>query len=94
MTAKPKHVPLRTCVVCREKRPKRELLRVVRTPEGEVLVDETGKLNGRGGYVCRTETDSDHWGEKQIRAKLAQALKAEISESDIERLNSAAVISK
>ena len=45
-------VPLRTCVACRENKDKRELLRIVRTPEGEVLADETGRLNGRGAYVC------------------------------------------
>ena len=45
---KVKKIPLRTCVVTREKLPKQELLRVVRTPEGEVLVDDSGKMNGRG----------------------------------------------
>lgn len=50
---KVKKIPLRTCVVTREKLPKAELLRIVRTPEGEVLVDETGKMNGRGAYIKR-----------------------------------------
>ena len=48
---KVKKIPLRTCVITREKLPKKDLLRIVRTPEGEVLVDETGKMNGRGAYV-------------------------------------------
>jgi predicted RNA-binding protein YlxR (DUF448 family) len=48
-----KHVPQRTCVACRTVRPKRELVRIVRTPEGAVTVDETGKRNGRGAYLCR-----------------------------------------
>ena len=48
---KVKKIPLRTCVVTKESLPKKELLRVVRTPEGEVKVDETGKLNGRGAYI-------------------------------------------
>ena len=39
-------------MACRENKDKRELLRIVRTPEGEVLADETGRLNGRGAYVC------------------------------------------
>ena len=46
-----KKVPLRSCVVTKEQLPKQELLRIVRTPEGEVKVDETGKLNGRGAYI-------------------------------------------
>ncbi len=49
---KPKHLPLRTCVACRETKPKRELLRVVRTPDGHVLIDATGKKSGRGAYLC------------------------------------------
>ena len=42
----------RTCVGCMEESPKRELLRVIRTPEGEVRYDPTGRANGRGAYVC------------------------------------------
>ena len=48
-----KHVPLRTCIVCRKARDKSELVRVVRTPSGEVVLDETGKAAGRGAYVCK-----------------------------------------
>ncbi len=48
---KEKKIPLRTCVVTHEKLPKRELLRIVRTKEGEILVDLTGKKNGRGAYI-------------------------------------------
>lgn len=48
---KAKKIPLRTCVVTKEALPKQELLRIVRTPEGEVKVDETGKCNGRGAYI-------------------------------------------
>jgi len=47
-----KHVPMRTCVACRESKPKRELLRVVRTPEGSVQLDASGKKAGRGAYLC------------------------------------------
>ena len=47
-----RHVPERQCVACRQMRPKRELIRVVRTPAGEVRVDATGKVSGRGAYVC------------------------------------------
>ncbi len=48
---KVKKIPLRTCVITREHLPKQELLRIVRTKEGEIKVDETGKLNGRGAYI-------------------------------------------
>ena len=46
-----KKIPMRTCVITGEKLPKKELIRVVRTPEGTVIVDETGKANGRGAYL-------------------------------------------
>ncbi len=49
-----RHVPTRTCVACRTSRPKRELVRIVRTPTGALVADETGRLAGRGAYVCRT----------------------------------------
>lgn len=48
---KTKKIPMRSCVVTREKLPKQELVRVVRTPEGNVIVDVTGKANGRGAYL-------------------------------------------
>lgn len=48
----PKKIPLRQCVGCREHKPKSELIRVVRSPEGEVSLDFRGKKPGRGAYVC------------------------------------------
>ena len=50
---KAKKIPMRMCVGCREMKPKRELIRVVRSPEGEVSMDPVGKKPGRGAYVCR-----------------------------------------
>ena len=50
---KNRKIPLRTCVVTKENLPKSELLRIVRTPDGDIEVDETGKLNGRGAYIKR-----------------------------------------
>jgi predicted RNA-binding protein YlxR (DUF448 family) len=47
-----KHVPIRTCVSCREAGAKRGLIRIVRTPEGDVQIDPTGRKNGRGAYLC------------------------------------------
>ncbi|MFX3632958.1 MAG: RNase P modulator RnpM [Candidatus Pristimantibacillus sp.] len=49
---RPRKVPLRKCVACQEMKPKKELIRVVRTPEEEVLIDLKGKKAGRGAYLC------------------------------------------
>ena len=51
----PKKIPMRQCVGCREMKPKKELIRVVRSPEGAVSLDFKGKLPGRGAYVCPAE---------------------------------------
>ncbi len=48
-----KKIPMRQCLGCREMKPKRELIRVVRSPEGEISLDFKGKANGRGAYICR-----------------------------------------
>ena len=69
---KQKKIPLRTCVVTKESLPKKELLRIVRNKEGEVFVDETGKLNGRGAYI------------KKDLAVLEQAKKTQILEKKLE----------
>ena len=66
-------MPLRTCVACRTVRPKRELVRIVRTPGGEVMVDETGKHSGRGAYLCRQR---GCWEAALARQQLGRALKA------------------
>ena len=50
----PKKIPMRQCLGCREMKPKRELVRVVRSPEGEVSIDGKGKKPGRGAYVCHS----------------------------------------
>ncbi|HAX26093.1 MAG TPA: DUF448 domain-containing protein, partial [Chloroflexi bacterium] len=50
---RPRHVPQRLCIACREHDAKRTYVRLVRTPEGTVEVDPTGKRNGRGAYLCR-----------------------------------------
>ena len=50
-----KKIPLRKCTGCGEMKPKKELVRVVKTPEDEVLIDLTGRVNGRGAYICPDE---------------------------------------
>lgn len=52
MGRKPRHIPQRTCVGCRTVKGKNELIRVVRRPTGEVEADFTGKVSGRGAYIC------------------------------------------
>lgn len=48
--------PLRKCIACQEMRPKTDLIRVVKLPDGVVAVDETGKMDGRGAYICKNKT--------------------------------------
>ena len=50
-----KNKPIRTCIACRKEFEKNELLRIVRTPEGNFIVDKSGKANGRGAYICKSE---------------------------------------
>ena len=49
---KTKKIPMRMCLGCQEMKPKKELLRIVKTPEGNIELDPTGKRNGRGAYLC------------------------------------------
>ncbi len=63
----PKKIPLRQCLGCREMKPKKELVRVVRSPEGEISLDMKGKAPGRGAYICPSRACLD-------RAKKAKAL--------------------
>ncbi len=51
---KPKKIPMRQCLGCNEHKPKRELLRVLKTPDGEILLDFTGRSSGRGAYICKS----------------------------------------
>ncbi len=75
--------PQRTCLGCRSSKDKKELVRIVRTPEGEVLVDRTGKKNGRGAYIC----PNPECLKLAMRSKaLARALDVEIPEEIYEIL--------
>ena len=69
---KTRKIPMRTCVITHESLPKSELLRIVRSPYGEVLIDESGKQNGRGAYI------------KRDLAVLEQAQKTKILEKRLE----------
>lgn len=76
---RPKHVPMRTCISCRETKPKRELLRVVRTPDGHVLLDATGKKSGRGAYLC---AKLSCWENAIKKKRLEQEFELALSEED------------
>ena len=78
-----KKVPMRMCVACREMKPKKELIRVVRTPEGEIVADETGRKNGRGAYLCRSEACLNK--ALKIRA-LDRALEQPLTEAAVDAL--------
>jgi predicted RNA-binding protein YlxR (DUF448 family) len=71
-----KHVPLRTCIACRAQRPKRELLRIVCTPEGSLEIDVRGKRAGRGAYICPREECLQVAVQAQ---RLSRALKCQVN---------------
>jgi len=74
--ARRRHVPQRTCVACRRVGDKRDLVRVVRTPDAGVQVDLTGKLAGRGAYLCRAQVC---WHKALDRSLLNKALKTTLT---------------
>jgi uncharacterized protein len=80
---RPKHVPERTCVACRTSGAKRTLVRVVRTPEDGVVVDETGKRKGRGAYLCRQHVC---WNKALARGALERALRATLTAEEVAAL--------
>jgi predicted RNA-binding protein YlxR (DUF448 family) len=76
-----KHVPQRTCVICRQVRPKRELTRLVRTPDAGILIDPTGKRGGRGAYLC---DDPACWREAARGDRLNDALRTTLTDEERE----------
>ena len=79
-----KKIPMRTCVVTKEKLPKKELIRVVRTPEGTVIIDETGKANGRGAYLRK---EKEVFLKAQKSKILNKMLEVEVPDEVFEKLN-------
>lgn len=78
-----KHVPQRMCIACREHDAKRSYVRLVRTPEGQVEVDRTGKANGRGAYLCRRRAC---WRRAIDSRAIERALKIEMDDETRARL--------
>ena len=82
---RPKHMPRRSCVGCGTVTAKRALIRVVHTPQGQVLPDPTGKKPGRGAYLCPSP---QCWDQAVKRGRLGRSLKVKLSPEDVDSLRS------
>ena len=85
---KPKKIPLRMCLGCNEMKPKNELIRVVKSPEGEISFDSTGKKNGRGAYICRSaECLESAVKSKRLERTFSVAIPSEVYETLKKEMN-------
>ena len=75
-----KHVPQRTCIGCRQTKAKREMIRLVRTPDGQLVIDEAEKRNGRGAYLCRQKMC---WERALKGEQIGRALRMDIGAQQI-----------
>ena len=80
-----KKIPMRMCTACREMKPKRELIRVVKTAEGEIKLDTTGRLNGRGAYICNNR---ECFEKARKTNALSRAFETRVSEDVYNQLES------
>lgn len=90
MPPKPRKIPMRMCVGCREMKPKKELLRAVRSPDGQVSLDTTGKKPGRGAYCCYNaeclrRALKQGQLDRQLEVKLSEEVNAQLTQT-MERL--------
>ena len=86
MPVKPKKIPMRMCVGCREMKPKKELLRAVRSPDGQVSLDTTGKKPGRGAYCCYNadclrRALKQGQLDRQLEVKLSEEVNAQLTQT-------------
>lgn len=80
---KKKKIPLRKCLGCEENKSKKELIRIVKTPENEILIDLTGKVNGRGAYICNNK----ECFKKAVKAnRISRSLESEITQEKLQEL--------
>lgn len=84
-----KHIPMRVCVSCKKQFPKRELVRVVHTPDDDVVIDEKGKIPGRGAYVCKNQECLKtalvkNKLERSLKTKVAEVLKEQLAKQNRE----------
>ena len=82
---KQKKIPMRMCIGCREMKEKRNLIRIVRSPEGELSIDGTGKKPGRGAYICKTadcfqKAIKQHQVERTFSCQLTDDMKIKLNE--------------
>ena len=78
-----KKIPMRRCLGCMESKPKKDLIRIVKTSDGEILIDRTGKQNGRGAYFC----DSLECLEKAIKSgRIAKEFEMQISKEQYDEI--------
>lgn len=84
---KNKSVPLRMCIACREMKPKKEMIRIVKTQDGDILADETGKKAGRGAYICKGEECLKKLADKKL---LHKAFSANVSQEVYTRVEETA----
>lgn len=78
-----KNQPLRQCVGCGEMKPKNELIRIVRSPEGNISLDRSGKANGRGAYIC----ESEECYKKAVKARrLEKTFSMQLSQTVLEQI--------
>lgn len=83
-----KKIPMRSCVVTHEKCEKKDLLRIVRTPEKEVIIDETGKANGRGAYLKKSEEVINKAKQTKVLDKVLEvSIPDSIYEQMLEKIN-------
>jgi predicted RNA-binding protein YlxR (DUF448 family) len=80
---KSRHVPQRSCVACGVKMAKAQLVRIVRTAQGSVAVDATGRAPGRGAYLCR---NLECWDRAVVKGSLARSLGQDIASQDLEQV--------
>lgn len=78
-----RHLPQRTCLACRQVKPKRELVRIVKMLDDKIVVDEKGKIPGRGAYFCRVRKC---WEEGLKTNRLEYALRTKLGQTDRQRL--------
>ncbi|MBQ1458425.1 MULTISPECIES: RNase P modulator RnpM [Butyrivibrio] len=74
-----KKIPMRQCIGCGEMKEKKELIRIIKTPEGELVLDKTGRQNGRGAYICNNaECLAKARKSKGLERSFKQSINAEI----------------
>lgn len=81
-----KKIPMRTCIGCKENKPKKELIRFVRTPEHGIIMDVSGKANGRGAYIC---PDISCFSKAKSKKALAKALAMTVDSAKMDELEQA-----